>query len=212
MVAGAAMALILALGVGGQGANDPAAMGPGPRIDATRVGVARGAETNAVAMPVPADDGSADTVRVRRRAVRLSEEYYTRAKIHKYSSYLMLPTFAFMYAGGQQLMTKGRNAPSWAVNGHGIAAGVVTGLFAVNTVTGALNWYETRDQSDGFAWRTTHAALMLASDLGFAVVGSLATPAENSASKRRLHKTLAVTSISAASVSYLMMLLPFGGK
>jgi len=206
------MALILALGVGGQGASDSGATGTGPRVESARAGVARTVETNTVAALALADDAPADTVRVRRRAVRLSEAYYTRAKIHKYSSLLMLPSFAYMYAAGQQLMTKGRNAPGWAVNGHGIGAGVVAGLFTLNTATGALNWYETRHQQAGFAVRTAHAALMLASDAGFTVVGSLATPAENSPSKRRLHKSLAVTSISMATVSYLMMLLPFPGK
>jgi hypothetical protein len=140
--------------------------------------------------------------------VRLSEAYHTRLQIHKLTAFAMLPTAAYMYASGQQLLTKGRNAPSWATKGHGVGAGVIAGLFAVNTYTGALNWWETRHQETGRAWRTAHSALMLLSDLGFVVVGQLATPAENSISQRRLHKTLAITSISMASVSYLMMLKP----
>jgi hypothetical protein len=202
MVVGAA-ALVLALGMSvRQQADDTLARTDGPRIEAARVGIQ---------YPV-ADTGPAfdtDTVRVRRRAVRLSDAYYTRLKIHRYSSYLMLPTFAYMYAAGQQLMVHGRNAPSWAVNGHGIGAGVVAGLFTVNTYTGGMNWWETRNQEAGRTWRTAHAALMLLSDVGFTVVGQLATPAQNSISKRRLHKNLAVVSISMASVSYLMMLKPF---
>ena len=203
MAAGVALALILAMGVGGPAASDTgtavsSAIDAGPRLESLRVGVDAGL-----------DDGDGDTVRVRRRAVHLSEAYHTRLAIHKYSSYAMLPTFAYMYAAGQQLMTKGRNAPGWAVHGHGIGAGVVAGLFAVNTYTGALNWWETRDQESGRTWRTAHAALMLLSDVGFTVVGQLATPAQNSVDKRRLHKTLALTSISLASVSYVMMLKPF---
>jgi hypothetical protein len=202
MVVGAT-ALVLALGMSaGQQAEDSSAQAGGPRIEAARVGI-----QSAALDAAPTDD--ADTVRVRRRAVRLSDAYYTRLKIHKYSSYLMLPTFAYMYAAGQQLMVHGRNAPSWAVNGHGIGAGVVAGLFAVNTYTGGMNWWETRNQEAGRTWRTAHAALMLLSDVGFTVVGQLATPAQNSISKRRLHKNLAIASISMASVSYVMMLKPF---
>lgn len=202
MVAGAA-ALVLALGMSaGQQADDVSARAGGPRIETARIGI-----QNPVADAGPAVD--ADTVRVRRRAVRLSDAYYTRLKIHRYSSYLMLPTFAYMYAAGQQLMAHGRNAPSWAVNGHGIGAGVVAGLFTVNTYTGAMNWWETRNSDAGRTWRTAHAALMLLSDVGFTVVGQLATPAQNSITKRRLHKNLAITSISMASVSYVMMLKPF---
>ena len=202
MVAGAA-ALVLALGMSvWQQGDGPLARVDGPRVEAARVGI-----QSPTVDAGPAFD--TDTVRVRRRAVRLSDAYYTRLKIHKYSSYLMLPTFAYMYAAGQQLMVHGRNAPGWAVNGHGIGAGVVAGLFTVNTYTGAMNWWETRNQEAGRTWRTAHAALMLLSDVGFTVVGQLATPAQNSISKRRLHKNLAIASISTASVSYLMMLKPF---
>lgn len=202
MVAGVATTLLLAVGLGGSAVPDTLvaptlATDLAPRVESLRVG----ADARAGAL-----DG--DTVRVRRRAVRLSDAYYTRQKIHKYSSYLMLPTAAFMYASGQQLFQKGQNAPGWATSGHGVAAGVVGGLFAVNTVTGALNWWETRKQSSGFAWRTTHAALMLLSDAGFFMVGQLADEAENSISKRRQHKSLAIASISMATVSYVMMLKP----
>lgn len=168
-----------------------------PRVESLRVGADRADNLF---------DG--DTVRVRRRAVRLSEAYYTRQKIHKVSSLLMLPTAAFMYASGQQLFQKGKSAPGWATSGHGVAAGVVAGLFTVNTFTGALNWWETRQQESGRTWRTVHAALMLAADAGFFTVGQLATPAENSITKRQQHRNLALASISMATVSYVMMLKP----
>lgn len=202
MLAGVATTLLFTVGLSGSAVRDTLvaptlATDLSPRAEALRVGA------DALS---PALDG--DTVRVRRRAVRLSDAYYTRLKIHKYSSYLMVPTAAFMYASGRQLFEHGRNAPGWATSGHGVAAGVVAGLFAVNTYTGSLNWWETRSQSPGFAWRTVHSALMLLSDVGFFTVGQLATPAENSVSKRRLHKNLAIASISMATVSYVMMLKP----
>lgn len=191
------MTLILALGVGAQDVQNTGVPVSGPRIEASRVGVSDAA---------PA--GEADTVRVRRRAVRLSEAYYTRQKIHKYSSYAMLPLFAFEYAAGDQLMKKSSSAPSWATGGHGAVAGVIAGLFTVNTLTGSLNWWESRQQTSGRTWRTVHGALMLLADAGFVTTGALADEAEGNVDTRKLHKTVALTSISMATVSYLMMLKP----
>ncbi|MBI2408354.1 MAG: hypothetical protein HYV19_08665 [Gemmatimonadetes bacterium] len=196
MVAGAALAMMLSMGFGGQATEQPNGVGSGPRVEATRVGV--GVE----AAPVE------DTVRVRRKAVRLSEAYNTRLKIHRYSSYAMLPLFAFQYAAGDQLFKKSASAPQWARDYHGAGAGVIAGLFTVNTVTGGLNWWETRKQPGGRAWRTTHAALMMLAEAGFTVTGVLADEAEESLDKRKLHRTVALSSMSVATVSYLMMLKP----
>jgi Na+/H+ antiporter NhaA len=178
----------------GQATEHPTGVGSGPRVESARVGIE--------AAPVE------DTVRVRRKAVRLSEAYNTRLKIHKYSSYAMLPLFAFEYAAGDQLFKKSASAPQWARDYHGVGAGVIAGLFAVNTVTGGLNWWETRAQSGGRAWRTTHAALMLLAEAGFTATGVLADEAEESLDKRKLHRTVALSSMSVATVSYLMMLKP----
>ncbi len=198
MVASAGMALMLVLGGAMQDVNLQGGPNTGPRVESARVGVS-------LASPDAAD---VDTVRVRRRAVRLSDAYYTRMKIHKLSSLTMLPLFAFEYAAGDQLMKKSSSAPSWAKDYHGLVAGAIGGLFTVNTLTGALNWWETRNQESGFAWRTAHGALMLLADAGFVATGALADAAENSIDTRRMHKTMALTSISLASVSYLMMLKP----
>jgi hypothetical protein len=201
MIAGAAMALILAFGAGAQDGNDGGRSSAGPRVESLRVGV------SAMPQPTEAVAGS-DTVRVRRRAVRLSEAYYTRQKVHKIASYAILPMFALEYAAGSQLYSKGSSAPGWAQDYHGVIAGGVAGLFAINTFTGSLNWWETRKQEKGRTWRTVHAALMLAADAGFALTGALAEDAEESGDDRKLHRTVAVTSMSVASISYLMMLKP----
>ncbi len=199
MVAGGAVALIVALGVGApQGADNPPVVGASPRVEASRIGVR-----------APEAESDADTVRVRRRAVRLSEAYHTRLKIHKLASYTMLPMFAFEYAAGNQLMQKNASAPEWAKVGHRVAATGLAGLFGINTYTGALNWWESRRQENGRTWRTAHSALMLLADAGFTVAGQLADQAEGSIDKRRLHRTVALTSISIATVSYAMMLKPF---
>ncbi|MFA6167701.1 MAG: hypothetical protein WC700_13865 [Gemmatimonadaceae bacterium] len=155
------------------------------------------------------DLSAPDTVKPRRRAVRLSEAYHTRLRIHKIASFAMLPMFAAQYAAGDQLFKKGSAAPDWAQNTHGLLAGGVAGLFTVNTITGSLNWWETRHQEKGRAWRTTHSALMLLADAGFMATGLLADEAEESGDRRTLHRTVAITSMGVATVSYVMMLKPF---
>lgn len=188
MVTSAVLALVVAAGAG-----DSTAVRPGPRVDALRVGAG-------VVAP--------DTTKPRRKAFRLSEAYETRLKIHKLASYVTLPLFVAEYAAGDQLMKKGSAAPAWARSSHGALAGGVAGLFAINTVTGGLNLWETRSQPDGRAWRTVHSVLMLLADAGFVATGALADQAEGSGDKRRLHKTVAITSMSVAMASYAMMLKP----
>ena len=188
MVAGILFAFIVAAGPG-----DPGASGPGPRIDALRVG---------------ARTVASDTTKPRRKSFELSEAYGTRLRIHKVASYAMLPLFATQYLAGDQLIQKGSAAPQWARSVHPAVATAVAGLFAVNTITGSLNWWETRAQPGGRTWRTAHAALMLLADAGFAATGLLADEAKDDSDKRRLHRTVAVTSMSVAALSYVMMLSP----
>lgn len=194
MIAGAAVAFILAVGMGG-----PDSSTFGPRVDGLRVGVG-------------ADVAPGDTTKPRRKAFRLSEAYGTRRKIHKLASWATLPLFVAQYAAGDQLykasLPNGRPAPEWASSSHGVLAGSVAGLFAVNTFTGSLNWWETRSQADGRTWRTVHSALMLLADAGFAATGVLAEDAEGPGDSRKLHRTVAVSSMSVAMVSYVMMLKP----
>lgn len=194
MVAAAAMALLFAGVVGEPVAYGPGGQGPGPRVESARVGI---------------DLAAPDTVKPRRRAVRLSEAYHTRLRIHRVASYAILPLFAAQYAAGNQLYEKGSAAPDWARNSHGVLAAGVAGLFTLNTITGGLNWWETRRQEKGRTWRTVHAAMMLAADAGFTATGLLAEDAEESGDDRRLHRTVALTSIGVATASYLMMLKPF---
>lgn len=193
--------ILLALFVS-TGADGRTPIGPGPRIEAARVGV---------------DILASDTVRVRRKAVQLSEAYEIRAKVHKLASYAILPLFVAEYAAGDQLLKKGSDAaPAWASGYHGFGAGAIAALFGVNTLTGALNWYETRGQTDGRAWRTAHSVLMLLADAGFVATAALADdeggeggfPAGNATDQRRNHRNMAVASMSVAAVSYLMMLKP----
>lgn len=191
MVTGTAVALALA--VGAQDVREPTSMNSGPRFGSARVGV---------------EAAVADTGRVRRRAVRLSEAYHTRFRIHKTASLAMIPLFAAQFAAGDQLFTKGDGAPSWARNSHKVLAGGVAGLFVLNSVTGGLNWWETRRQQPGRKWRTAHAALMLVAEAGFTSTGLLADDAKESFDDRRRHRALALSSMGVATASYLMMLKP----
>lgn len=192
MITSALLALIVA-----SGAGDTTVSGPGPRVDALRVGV---------------DAVEPDTTKPRRKAVRLSEAYGVRLEIHKWASYATLPLFVGEYVVGDQLMKaslRGERTQQGTRFTHALLAGGIAGLFGVNTITGGLNWWETRNQTDGRTWRTVHSALMLLSDAGFAATGMLASGTRNSSDQRKKHKAVAVGSMSIATLSYVMMLKPF---
>ncbi|MFI5312184.1 MAG: hypothetical protein ACHQQ3_13170 [Gemmatimonadales bacterium] len=154
-----------------------------------------------------------DTIRQRKRvkALELSDAYETRLAIHKWASYATVPLFTAQAIVGQQLYVaqSAGNRPSHGMRTtHDALALGVGALFAVNTYTGALNWWETRSQTDGRTWRTIHGALMLLSDAGFAYTAATGPRARNLQADRNLHKNLAIGSASVALVSYLMMLSP----
>jgi hypothetical protein len=150
-----------------------------------------------------------DTPVVRRRAIQYSDAYYTRLTIHRYGSYLMLPLFAGEYALGQNLINDA-NPPGWIKPTHlGVALGI-GGLFTVNTVTGAMNLWESRDDPSNRGLRITHTVLMLASDAGFAITGAL-TPqnhsfdfAEIQASRNR-HRNWAIGSMALSTAGTALM-------
>lgn len=170
------------------------------------VDVSRGTTDVTVATP-------ADTQPVRKRmkavTVEYSDWYSRRLTIHRWASYATLPLFAGNYVTGEQLLQKGNLAPAWAINAHGPLATSVATLFAVNTLTGGWNLWDGRHDPNGRAWRTTHALLMLAADAGFTTAGILSNEAERSDQRRRLHRTVALSSIGVSLLSYTMMLSPF---
>jgi hypothetical protein len=141
--------------------------------------------------------------------VEYSDWYNRRLTIHRWASYATLPLFAGNYVTGQQLFEKGNLAPRWAIQAHGPLATSVATLFAVNTMTGGWNLWAGRHDPNGRKWRMAHALLMLGADAGFTSAGLLANQAERSDARRRLHRTVALTSIGMSLVSYTMMLPPF---
>ena len=144
--------------------------------------------------------------------VEYSDGYMTRATIHKYSSYAMLPVFALQYYTGN-LLVKEKNgwkpAPPWVHDVHGPLAYGMAGLFTVNTVTGGLNLLEARKDPEDRTRRTVHALLMMAADAGFVATAFLAPdgpPAPVPIDPPRPHRTVAIVSMSAALISYVIMI------
>ena len=148
-----------------------------------------------------------DTTKRRATAVEYSDGYYTRLKIHKILSWTMLPLFALQYASGTQVMEYGDAAPSWAKDIHGPTATALAAVFAVNTVTGAWNLWDSRKDPAGRTRRYIHSALMFIADAGFVYTGVLSSQAETSYDARQQHQNVAIASMSVATASWLMMLI-----
>ena len=144
--------------------------------------------------------------RPRVKAVEVSEWYGRRFTLHRRLSYATIPLFAFQWTAGQQVWEKGRNAPAWARNGHRVGAASIATVFTVNTVTGAWNLWESRGVADGRARRYLHAASMMVADAGFTWAGvRLSEQAETNREKRKLHRTVALSSIGLTVTSGVLM-------
>ncbi|HXD21754.1 MAG TPA: hypothetical protein VN613_00240 [Gemmatimonadaceae bacterium] len=161
-----------------------------------------------------------DTIHPRRRkAFEISDAYATRLKIHYIASYATLPIFAAQAIVGEQLFHNEQNgfAPSQSLRTTHDAIAITLGaLFVTNTVTGSMNWWETRHEPAGRTWRTIHAALMLLSDAGFAYTASLGERGAflkgGGNPARDLHRNWAEISVGTALVGYVMMWKPIRGS
>ncbi|HEV8411839.1 MAG TPA: hypothetical protein VGQ30_15145 [Gemmatimonadaceae bacterium] len=152
----------------------------------------------------------------RRKAIEVSDSYALRLKIHYIASYATIPIFAAQAIVGEQLYNaenKGNPPPAGMKGAHDAIAVALAGLFGVNTITGAWNWWETRHQEKGRTWRTVHGALMLLADAGFAYTAALGSNAQfqrNGGNPARdLHRNWAEASAGVALASYIMMWKPF---
>ena len=183
---------------------------------------ARAQEPLRITLPSLADDITANAVEsadepqaptARPVAIEYSDGYYTRAKIHKYASFATLPLFATEIALGQSLYD-GTGSGSKR-SAHGIVGAGISGLFAVNTVTGVWNMWEARKDPANQKLKLLHGVLMIAADAGF-VASTVSAPGHGRNSlttflaNESTHRTIALTSIGIATGSYLMML--FGNK
>lgn len=144
--------------------------------------------------------------RPRVMAVEVSDWYNRRLTVHRWLSYGTIPLFGFQYAAGRQIWDKGPGAPGWARSGHRAGAATLAGVFTVNTVTGVWNLWDSRSVEEGRARRYLHAASMLAADAGFTWAGAkLSEEAETNFEKRKLHRTVALSSMALAITSGVLM-------
>jgi hypothetical protein len=153
---------------------------------------------------VPA--AAADTPRVRRRvrAVEYSDAYNTRLTIHRIGSYTMLPLFAGEYYLGDRLLN-GTNPASWMKPAHTGVATAIGALFTINTVTGAWNLWDSREDPAGRTRRYLHTALMLASDAGFLWTGAIAGDAKHNINAGQRHRNVALGSIGLSTAGTALM-------
>lgn len=133
-----------------------------------------------------------------------SKAYYKRLDVHRAAGYTMLPLFALQMISGNQVYRMGSNAYGWSKVGHRVGATGIAALFTLNTVTGLQNLYEARPDPEGKGKRTLHAIMMLAADAGFIATGILSDKAEGSLDDRRMHRTVAYSSIGIATIGYLI--------
>lgn len=167
------------------------------------------APASLAAVPTPVGVTVVDkdtTVTHRRpRAIEYSDWYARRLMVHKIGSYVELPLFASeWYLGNKLLNGDGEDSEK---NLHGVVAGGLGVLFGVNTLTGAWNLYDSRNDPSDRKKKIIHTVLMLASDAGFALTGAVAGDAEEDRGRRSLHQNLALTSMGVATAGTVMMWL-----
>src|SRR5690242_786814 len=149
-----------------------------------------------------------DTPRARPRVIEVSDWYARRLTIHRYTAYGTIPVFTAQWIAGKKLYDESRAAPAWAKTVHRAGATALAGMFTVNTVTGLWNWWDSRMLAQGRVLRTVHAFSMLTADAAFTYAGAkLSNEAETDASKRRLHRTVALSAMGLTVVSGTAMKL-----
>ncbi|HZT77647.1 MAG TPA: hypothetical protein VFA27_13430 [Vicinamibacterales bacterium] len=161
-----------------------------------------------------ADGGDQDSGQTARpQAIEYSEGYETRAKIHRIASWATLPLLGTEAILGQQLYNdpQGRLS-SW--KGPHIAVGTaLTGLFAVQTVTGVWNLVDAWKDPNHKTLRLVHGIMMLGADAGFAAAYATGPGGRNLVNfdqDKSTHRTVVFTTMGVAATSYLLML--FGNK
>jgi len=150
----------------------------------------------------------ADSPHTRPKIVDVSDWYARRFAIHRALSYAILPLFAIQWDAGLRLYKHPIDSPSWVLPTHRATAAAIGAVFLVNTVTGVWNLWDSRDVADHRTVRTIHAISMLTADAGFTYAGAfLSRPARNDLAKRRLHREIAISSMTLAMVSGVAMKL-----
>ena len=146
--------------------------------------------------------------RPRPRAIEYSDWYGRRLTIHKIGSYVMLPLFGAEYYLGERLI-QGKASG----NERSLHAGVASAIgivFGVNTVTGAWNLWDSRNDPSDRTKRIVHSVLMLSADAGFALAAASANGEDDGreggdGGDNNTHKTIALTSIGISTVGTALM-------
>jgi hypothetical protein len=145
----------------------------------------------------------------RAKAVRHSDFYYTRLKIHQWGAILMIPLAVTQYFVGQDIYKKGNDAAQWEHDIHGPLAATIAVDYGIQAVTGIWNGVEDWG-NPGQARRTVHSALMLLAGAGFVAVGATAPEREDGGyleGNASQHRTLAISSMAVMAASGIMMLI-----
>jgi hypothetical protein len=143
-------------------------------------------------------------------AIEYSEGYETRAKIHKYASFATLPLIGTEAFLGQSLYNDPYSRTSAKRNAHIVVGTAITGLFAVNTVTGVWNLVESRHDPNHRTLRLLHGITMIGADVGFLAAygtGPGGRDLVNFDSQKSTHRAVVFTTMGIATASYLMMLI-----
>jgi hypothetical protein len=149
-----------------------------------------------------------DTARTRKRtrAVEYSGFYQARLKVHRILSWSVIPLFIGSYVTGDQILKHRNDPPEWATKLHKPFAIATGSVFAVNTVTGLWNLWDSRKNPAGQTKRTVHSLLFIAASAGFTYAGtSLARDAVNREDRNRFHRQVALASMGVSVVSWGMM-------
>lgn len=150
----------------------------------------------------------ADTAQGRPKVIELSDWYYRRLTIHRWVALGTIPVFAAQWAAGERLYDDSRDAPAWAKTTHRVGASLLAAGFTANTVTGVWNLWDSRAVEQGRVLRTIHGLSMLVADGLFTYAGAkLSDQAEQSADKRRQHRTMALSAVALSTVSGVAMKL-----
>ena len=133
--------------------------------------------------------------------------YNRRLTLHRYAAWAAVAAFPVEIYTGWRLRSPGAD-PEWVRDTHRATVWVLGSTFAVNTVTGAWNWWDTRKEPEGRGWRTAHAVVMVAADAAM-----FATARAGQARARgeggEWHRELAFTTAGLTTIGHLMMLGPF---
>ncbi len=148
----------------------------------------------------------------RPHAIEYSDAYGVRLAIHRYASYTEIPLFVAEYLLGEKLLRDRRNGVTnregeFEGGMHGSVAAALGGLFAINTVTGAWNLWDSRKDPAGRTRRWLHTITMLAADAGFLWTAAAINDARRSDAGAQVHRKRAVVSMSLATASTIMMWL-----